>query len=89
MAAMVNESARGGGEGIALRPLDVDVTLLNGYGYPRWRGGPMQYADTVGVSKILSDIKRFAEEDAHFWQAAPLLEQLVAEGRTFASLNQA
>lgn len=89
MAAMVNEAARIVEEGIALRPLDVDVTLLNGYGYPRWRGGPMQYADTVGLSKILSDIKRFAEEDAHFWQAAPLLEQLVAEGRTFASLNQA
>lgn len=87
MAAMVNEAARIVEEGIALRPLDVDVTLLNGYGYPRWRGGPMQYADTVGVGKILADIKRFAEEDPHFWQAAPLLEKLAAEGRNFASLN--
>ncbi|WP_424988152.1 3-hydroxyacyl-CoA dehydrogenase NAD-binding domain-containing protein [Microbulbifer sp. S227A] len=87
MAAMVNEAARVVEEGIALRPLDVDVTLLNGYGFPRWRGGPMQYADTVGPEKILNDIKRFAAEDAYLWQPAPLLERLVAEGRTFASLN--
>jgi 3-hydroxyacyl-CoA dehydrogenase len=87
MAAMVNEAARIVEEGIALRPLDVDVTLLNGYGFPRWRGGPMQYADTVGTSKILSDIKRFAKEDPHFWQVAPLLERLAQEGRPLASLN--
>lgn len=87
MAAMVNEAARIVEEGIALRPLDVDVTLLNGYGFPRWRGGPMQYADTVGVKKILNDIKRFGEEGARFWQPAPLLERLAAEKKTFASLN--
>jgi len=51
MAAMVNEAARVIEEGIALRPLDVDVTLLNGYGFPRWRGGPMHFADTVGCRK--------------------------------------
>lgn len=87
MAAMVNESARVVGEGIALRPVDVDITLLNGYGFPRWRGGPLHYADTVGLEKILNDIKRFAEEDDFFWQPAPLLENLVAEGKNFASLN--
>lgn len=87
MAAMVNEAALVVEEGIAQRPLDVDVTLLNGYGFPRWRGGPMQYADTVGVDKILNDIKRFAEEDDFLWQPAPLLEKLAAEGKTFASLN--
>jgi len=87
MAAMVNEAALVVAEGIAQRPLDVDVTLLNGYGFPRWRGGPMQYADTVGVDKILKDIKRFAEEDDFLWQPAPLLEKLAAEGNTFASLN--
>ncbi|WP_170754364.1 3-hydroxyacyl-CoA dehydrogenase NAD-binding domain-containing protein [Ruegeria lacuscaerulensis] len=87
MAAMVNEAARIVEEGIALRPLDVDVTLLNGYGFPRWRGGPMQYADTVGISKILSDINRFTEDDPRFWQAAPLLERLAQEDRSFASLN--
>ena len=88
MAAMVNESARVVGEGIALRPLDVDMTLLNGYGFPRWRGGPLHYADTVGLEKILDDIKTFQKEDDFFWQPAPLLEQLVAEGKTFASLNK-
>ena len=88
MAAMVNESARVVGEGIALRPLDVDMTLLNGYGFPRWRGGPLHYADTVGLEKILNDIKTFQKEDDFFWQPAPLLEQLVAEGKTFASLNK-
>jgi len=87
MAAMVNEAALVVEEGVAQRPLDVDVTLLNGYGFPRWRGGPMQYADTVGVDKILNDIKRFAEEDDFLWQPAPLLKKLAAEGKTFASLN--
>ena len=87
MAAMVNEAARVVGEGIAQRPLDVDVTLLNGYGFPRWRGGPMHYADSVGLEKILADIQRFALEDDWLWQPAPLLKQLVAEGKTFASLN--
>ena len=89
MAAMVNEAARVVEEGIALRPLDVDVTLLNGYGFPRWRGGPMQYADTVGLNKILADIERFAQEDDFLWQPASLLKRLVAEGKTFADLNNA
>jgi len=87
MAAMVNEAARVVEEGIALRPLDVDVTLLNGYGFPRWRGGPMHYADTVGLDKVLSDIEKFALEDDFLWQPAPLLKRLIAEGRTFADLN--
>ncbi len=87
MAAMVNEAAKVVGEGIALRPLDVDMTLLNGYGFPRWRGGPLHYADTVGLDKILSDIKTYQKEDDNFWQPAPLLEQLVAEGRKFAEMN--
>ncbi|KUP91972.1 3-hydroxyacyl-CoA dehydrogenase NAD-binding domain-containing protein [Tritonibacter horizontis] len=89
MAAMVNEAARVVEEGIALRPLDVDVTLLNGYGFPRWRGGPMQYADTVGLEKILADVARFAREDDFLWQPAPLLQRLVAEGKTFGDLNDA
>jgi len=89
MAAMVNEAARVVEEGIALRPLDVDVTLLNGYSFPRWRGGPMHYADSVGLDKILADIEGFAAEDAFLWQPAPLLKRLVAEGKTFADLNAA
>lgn len=88
MAAMVNEGAKVVAEGIALRPLDVDVTFLYGYGFPRHRGGPMKYADMVGLPKILEDIRSFAKEDALFWKPAPLLEKLVAEGKDFSSLNQ-
>ncbi|WP_295857493.1 3-hydroxyacyl-CoA dehydrogenase NAD-binding domain-containing protein [uncultured Xylophilus sp.] len=89
LAAMVNEGAKVVEEGIALRPLDVDVTFLSGYGFPRFRGGPMHYADTVGLPKILADIREFAQEDPLFWKPAPLLEKLVAEGRDFGSLNRA
>ncbi|TDF64544.1 3-hydroxyacyl-CoA dehydrogenase NAD-binding domain-containing protein [Cupriavidus sp. L7L] len=88
MAAMVNEGAKVVEEGIALRPLDVDVTFLCGYGFPRHRGGPMKYADTVGLPIVLADIRNFAEEDPLFWKPAPLLEKLVAEGKDFASLNR-
>ncbi|MGB4059306.1 MAG: 3-hydroxyacyl-CoA dehydrogenase NAD-binding domain-containing protein [Burkholderiaceae bacterium] len=89
MAAMVNEGAKVLADGIALRPLDIDVTFLYGYGFPRFRGGPMKHADTVGLGQILADICTFAQEDPLFWQPAPLLEKLVAEGKNFDSLNQA
>jgi len=88
MAAMVNEAAKVLAEGIALRPLDIDATFLFGYGFPRAHGGPMYWADTHGLDKVLADIRNFAQEDAFFWQAAPLLEKLVAEGKNFSSLNQ-
>jgi 3-hydroxyacyl-CoA dehydrogenase len=88
MSAMVNEAAKVVGEGIAQRPLDVDVTLLFGYGFPRYRGGPLKWADLRGLETVLADIKRYAEEDDFFWQPAPLLEQLVAEGKTFDDLNK-
>jgi 3-hydroxyacyl-CoA dehydrogenase len=88
MAAMVNEAAKVVGEGIARRPLDVDVTLLYGYGFPRYRGGPLKWADMVGLPGLLSDMQEWAKEDGYFWQPAPLLEKLVAEGRTFDDLNK-
>ncbi|WP_427771086.1 3-hydroxyacyl-CoA dehydrogenase NAD-binding domain-containing protein [Comamonas thiooxydans] len=88
MAAMVNEGAKVVGEGIALRPLDVDVTFISGYGFPRHRGGPMKWADMQGLAKVLADIEAFAKEDALFWKPAPLLQKLVAEGRNFDSLNK-
>ena len=87
MAAMVNEGANVVHEGIALRPLDVDVTFISGYGFPRYRGGPMKWADSVGLDKILADIRSFAEEDALFWKPSPLLVELVQQGRNFDSLN--
>ncbi len=89
MAAMVNEGANVVHEGIALRPLDVDVTFVAGYGFPRHRGGPMKWADMTGLPKVLADIEAFAKEDPLFWKPSPLLVQLVREGRNFDSLNQA
>ncbi len=88
MAAMVNEGANVVAQGIALRPLDVDVTFLYGYGFPRHRGGPMKYADMVGLDKVLDDIREFAKADPVFWKPSPLLERLVAEGQNFDSLNR-
>ncbi|MFM0059609.1 3-hydroxyacyl-CoA dehydrogenase NAD-binding domain-containing protein [Paraburkholderia phytofirmans] len=88
MAAMINEGANVVHERIALRPLDVDVTFLYGYGFPRYRGGPMKYADMVGLPKILADIREFAKEDQLFWKPSPLLVELVESGADFASLNQ-
>ena len=88
MASMVNEAAKVVGEGIARRPLDVDMTLLFGYGFPRYNGGPLKWADMQGLPTLLDDIRGYAEEDAYFWQPAPLLEQLVAEGRSFDDLNK-
>ncbi|WP_299778605.1 3-hydroxyacyl-CoA dehydrogenase NAD-binding domain-containing protein [uncultured Roseobacter sp.] len=88
MAAMVNEAARIVGEGIARRPLDVDMVLLFGYGFPRYYGGPLKWADLQGLDALLADIDRFAREDDFFWRPAPLLQKLVAEGRTFEDLNK-
>ncbi len=89
MAAMINEGANVVHQKIALRPLDVDVTFVYGYGFPRHRGGPMKYADMVGLPKILADIREFAKEDPLFWQPSPLLVDLVERGADFASLNRA
>jgi 3-hydroxyacyl-CoA dehydrogenase len=88
MAAMINEGANVVHQGIALRPLDVDVTFLYGYGFPRHRGGPMKYADTVGLAKVLADIRGFAQQDPVFWKPSPLIVDLVERGATLASLNQ-
>ncbi|UWQ84312.1 3-hydroxyacyl-CoA dehydrogenase NAD-binding domain-containing protein [Leisingera caerulea] len=89
MCAMVNEAAKVVGEGIARRPLDVDMVMLFGYGFPRFWGGPLKWADLQGLDGILADIRSYAAEDDFFWQPAPLLEQLVAEGKSFDSLNKA
>ena len=88
MAAMVNEAAKVVGEGIARRPLDVDMTLLFGYGFPRYWGGPLKWADIVGLPGLLADIETWAEDDPYFWEPAPLLKELVADGRTFDDLNR-
>ncbi|ANB75830.1 3-hydroxyacyl-CoA dehydrogenase [Paraburkholderia phytofirmans OLGA172] len=88
MAAMINEGANVVHEQIALRPLDVDIIFLSGYGFPRHRGGPMKYADSVGLKTVVDDIREFAKEDPVFWKPSPLLAQLVESGADFSSLNQ-
>jgi 3-hydroxyacyl-CoA dehydrogenase len=85
---MVNEGAKILEEGIAARPLDVDIVWINGYGFPAYRGGLMYWADQVGLDKILQKIRELYRETGHAdWQPAPLLERLVSEGRDFSSLN--
>ncbi|MEQ6204364.1 3-hydroxyacyl-CoA dehydrogenase NAD-binding domain-containing protein [Sulfitobacter sp. HNIBRBA2951] len=87
MCAMVNEAAKVVEEGIARRPADVDMVLLFGYGFPRFRGGPLKWADLQGLDTVLENIERFAKDDAWFWQPSTLLKTLVAEGRSFDDLN--
>lgn len=84
--ALVNEGARILEEGIALRASDIDMVYLNGYGFPLFRGGPMFYADTVGLYNVVAAVKRFAANplcEAKFWTPAPLLAKLAAESKTF------
>lgn len=85
--SMINEGARLLEKGIAMRPSDIDICYVSGYGFPAWRGGPMYFADTVGVSNVYSDVVRFHREQGFWWQPAPLLEKLAKEGRSFASLQ--
>ena len=83
--AMINEGARMLEEGIALRASDIDVVYTSGYGFPRYRGGPMFYADTVGLKIIYDRILEFQRTlDPQYWQPAPLLEKLAKAGSTFA-----
>jgi 3-hydroxyacyl-CoA dehydrogenase len=84
--ALVNEAAKILEEGIALRASDIDMVYLSGYGFPVFRGGPMFYADTVGLANVVATLQRFQQnplDDAKFWQPAPLLARLAAKGKTF------
>lgn len=86
-AAMVNEAAKAIAEAIAQRPSDVDVVLVAGYGFPAWRGGPMHEADSIGVSEVLRRIEQMHADYGAGWEPAPLLQEMAAAGKTFASLN--
>ena len=81
--ALVNEGANILEEGIALRASDIDIVYIYGYGFPRYRGGPMFYADTVGLEKVLESVKRFHATHGELWKPAALLEKLAAEGKKF------
>jgi 3-hydroxyacyl-CoA dehydrogenase len=84
--ALVNEGARILEEGIAARASDIDMVYITGYGFPIHRGGPMLYADQVGLFNVVQAMKRFQKnprDDAKFWEPAPLLLKLAGEGKTF------
>ena len=84
--SLVNEAAHIIEEGIAAKASDVDMVYITGYGFPMHRGGPMLYADQFGLFNVVHTMRRFAQnplDDANFWQPAPLLARLAAEGKTF------
>ncbi|HUC18084.1 MAG TPA: 3-hydroxyacyl-CoA dehydrogenase NAD-binding domain-containing protein [Acetobacteraceae bacterium] len=86
-AAMVNEAARILADGVAARPSDIDVVMVHGYGYPAWRGGPLFEADTIGLGEVLRRVEAMAAHDGPGWEPAPLLRELVRQGRRFADLE--
>ena len=87
MYQLVNEGAKILEEGIALRAGDIDAIYANGYGFPRWRGGPMFYADTVGLRTVYDAVSRYYDALGEAWRPAPLLERLARAGETFNDVN--
>ncbi|MBZ5533171.1 MAG: enoyl-CoA hydratase/isomerase family protein [Acidobacteriia bacterium] len=85
--ALVNEGAHILEEGYALRAVDIDIIYLNGYGFPAHRGGPMWYADTVGLKKVYDRICEFERQHGELWQPAPLLKQLAQSAKSFKDFN--
>jgi 3-hydroxyacyl-CoA dehydrogenase len=86
--ALVNEGARILEGGYALRAVDIDIIYINGYAFPAYRGGPMWYADTVGLRKVYDRVSEFHQQHGELWQPAPLLKQLAEHGKTFADFNK-
>jgi 3-hydroxyacyl-CoA dehydrogenase len=86
--ALINEGAKILEEGIAIRAVDIDIIYLNGYGYPAWRGGPMWYANTVGLKKVYDRVCEFHEQHGELWEPAPLLVTLAEQGKTFADFDK-
>jgi 3-hydroxyacyl-CoA dehydrogenase len=86
--ALVNEGARILEEGFASRAVDIDIIYINGYGFPAYRGGPMWYADTVGLKKVYDRVRQFHEQHGETWEAAPLLKHLAEQGKTFAEFTR-
>jgi 3-hydroxyacyl-CoA dehydrogenase len=86
--ALVNEGARILEEGYALRAVDIDIIYLNGYGFPAYRGGPMWYADSVGLKKVYQRICELREQHGELWEPAPLLKRLSEANQSFAEFNE-
>lgn len=88
LTAMISEAARAVEDGTALAPSDVDAVFLFGYGFPRWRGGPLFHADTLGPAEIVKRIEEYAARDAQFWQVPAILRRMTETGGLFADLNR-
>jgi 3-hydroxyacyl-CoA dehydrogenase len=86
--ALVNEGARILEEGYAVRASDIDIIYLNGYGFPAYRGGPMWYADAIGLKQVYERISEFERQHGQIWEPAPLLKRLAEQGKTFADFGQ-
>jgi 3-hydroxyacyl-CoA dehydrogenase len=86
--ALVNEGARILEEGYALGAVDIDIIYINGYGFPAHRGGPMWYADTVGLENVYNRVLEFHKQHGELWEPAPLLKRLAEEGKTFADYGK-
>jgi len=86
--ALVYEGARILQEGYALRAGAIDIIYINGYGFPAHRGGPMWYADTVGLKNVYSRVLEFHKQHGELWEPAPLLKQMAEQGKTFAEYNK-
>ncbi len=85
---LVNEGAQILDDGVALRAGDLDTIYVNGYGFPAFRGGPMWYADAIGLKKVYERISEFHRQHGAIWRPAPLLEELVESGRSFADFQR-
>ncbi|MEP0201649.1 MAG: 3-hydroxyacyl-CoA dehydrogenase NAD-binding domain-containing protein [Halioglobus sp.] len=85
---MINEGARILDEGIAIRASDIDVTWVYGYGWPVYRGGPMHYADSIGLDEVIATLRKYQEMTGDpSWEPSPLMVRLAQEGKNFSSLN--
>lgn len=92
LVPLLNEGVRILEDGIAVRASDIDVVWTSGYGFPRWRGGPMFHAETIGLKALYDGMLKYREALGEYgrmhWQAAPLLERLANEGRTLAQWEE-
>ena len=87
MTAFIAEATRVVEDGTAKRPVDVDMVFLFGYGFPRHRGGPLHYADSIGAKELVARIEKYATEDPNYWKVPPLLRKMAEDGTTFADMN--
>lgn len=88
LLALINEGAKILGEGHAYRASDIDIVYINGYGFPPYRGGPMHYADSLGLKHVYERICEFQKTDPRWWEPAPLLKKLAEEGKSFAEFDR-